>query len=105
MKKRIDLVQDTIDNQDIDQLISWLQTYPRLTKGNVTIDFEKKFANWIGSDHAVFVNSGSSANLLMIYALKYSNKLKNNKICVPSLCWATDLAPVLQFDLEPVLID
>ncbi len=105
MKKRIDLVQDTIDNQDIDQLISWLQTYPRLTKGNVTIDFEKKFANWIGSDHAVFVNSGSSANLLMIYALKYSNKLKNNKICVPSLCWATDLAPVLQFHLEPVLID
>ncbi len=105
MKKRIDLVQDTIDKKDIDHLISWLQTYPRLTKGAVTLDFEKKFANWIGSKHAIFVNSGSSANLLMIYALKYANKLKNNKICVPSLCWATDLAPVLQFDLEPVLVD
>lgn len=105
MKKRIDLVQDTIDKKDIDHLISWLQTYPRLTKGAVTLDFEKKFADWIGSKHAIFVNSGSSANLLMIYALKYANKLKNNKICVPSLCWATDLAPVLQFDLEPVLVD
>jgi CDP-6-deoxy-D-xylo-4-hexulose-3-dehydrase len=31
--------------------------------------------------------------------------LKNKKICVPSLSWATDLAPVLQFDLEPILID
>ena len=105
MKKRIDLVQDTIDKKDIDTLITWLSTYPRLTKGQVTLDFEKKFAEWIGSNHAVFVNSGSSANLLMVYALKYANKLKNNKVCVPSLCWATDLAPVLQLDLEPVLID
>jgi CDP-6-deoxy-D-xylo-4-hexulose-3-dehydrase len=105
MKKRIDLVQDTIDKKDIDALISWLSSYPRLTKGQVTLDFEKKFAEWIGSDYAIFVNSGSSANLLMIYALKYAEKLKNNKVCVPSLCWATDLAPVLQFDLEPVLVD
>jgi CDP-6-deoxy-D-xylo-4-hexulose-3-dehydrase len=105
MKKRIDLVQDTIDKKDIDALITWLSSYPRLTKGQVTLDFEKKFAEWIGSDYAIFVNSGSSANLLMIYALKYAGKLKNNKVCVPSLCWATDLAPVLQFDLEPVLVD
>lgn len=105
MKKRIELVQDTIDNRDIDQLIAWLSTYPRLTKGQVTLDFEKKFAEWIGSEYAVFVNSGSSANLMMVYAMKYSGRLKNNKICVPALCWATDLAPVLQFDLEPVLVD
>jgi CDP-6-deoxy-D-xylo-4-hexulose-3-dehydrase len=31
--------------------------------------------------------------------------MKNNKVCVPSLCWATDLSPVLQFDLEPILVD
>ena len=31
--------------------------------------------------------------------------MKNNKVCVPSLCWATDLAPVLQFDMEPLLVD
>lgn len=105
MKKRIDLIQDTIDNQDIDNLISWLSTYPRLTKGQITIDFEKKFAKWIGSDYALFVNSGSSANLLMIYALKYAGKLKNLKFCVPSLCWSTDLAPILQFDLDPILVD
>ena len=80
MKKRIDLVQDTIGKKDIDALITWLSTYPRLTKGPVTLDFEKKFAEWIGSDHAVFVNSGSSANFLMVYALKYANKLKNNKV-------------------------
>jgi CDP-6-deoxy-D-xylo-4-hexulose-3-dehydrase len=31
--------------------------------------------------------------------------MKNNKVCVPALCWATDLSPVLQFDLQPLLID
>ena len=103
--KRIDLIQDTIDNNDVDNLIKWLTDYPRLTKGPVTIEFEKKFANWIGSDYAVFVNSGSSANLLMVYALKHAGLMKNNKFCVPSLCWATDLAPVLQLDMDPLLID
>lgn len=103
--KRIDLIQDTIDNKDIDSLIEWLKTYPRLTKGSKTLEFESKWSNWLGTKYSVFVNSGSSANLLMLYALKVLNKMKNNKICVPSLCWATDLAPVLQFDMEPLLVD
>lgn len=103
--KRIDLIQDTIDNQDIDNLIDWLKDYPRLTKGTKTIEFENKWSKWLGSKYSVFVNSGSSANLLMLYALKILNKMKNNKVCVPSLCWATDLAPVLQFDMQPLLID
>ena len=103
--KRIDLIQDTIDNQDIDNLIEWLKSYPRLTKGSKTIEFENKWSQWLGSKYSVFVNSGSSANLLMLYALKILNKMKNNKVCVPTLCWATDLSPVLQFDMKPLLID
>jgi CDP-6-deoxy-D-xylo-4-hexulose-3-dehydrase len=103
--KKIDLIQDTIDNQDIDDLIQWLKSYPKLTKGSKTIEFEHKWSTWLGSKYSVFVNSGSSANLLMLYVLKVLNKMKNNKVCVPSLCWATDLAPVLQFDMQPLLID
>jgi CDP-6-deoxy-D-xylo-4-hexulose-3-dehydrase len=103
--KKIDLIQDTIDSNDIDQLISWLSTYPRLTKGPKTVEFEEKWSKWLGCKYSVFVNSGSSANLLMFYALKVLNMMKNNKICIPSLCWATDLAPALQFDMEPILID
>ena len=103
--KRIDLIQDTIDNQDIDNLIEWLKSYPRLTKGSKTIEFENKWSEWLGSKYSIFVNSGSSANLLMLYALKVLKRMKNNKVCVPTLCWATDLSPVLQFDMEPLLID
>jgi CDP-6-deoxy-D-xylo-4-hexulose-3-dehydrase len=102
---KIDLVKDTINNEDIDNLISWLKTYPSLTKGKKTIEFEKKWSEWLGCKYSVFVNSGSSANLIMIYCLKILNLLKNDKICVPTLCWVTDLSPVLQFNMTPILID
>lgn len=103
--KKIDLIQDTIDNQDIDNLIEWLKTYPRLTKGDRTVEFENKWSDWLGVKYSVFVNSGSSANLLMLYALKILNKMKNDKVCVPSLCWATDLSPILQLNMSPILVD
>ena len=44
----IRLVEDTIDNKDIDTLIEWLQTYPRLTKGPLTLEFEEKWSKWVG---------------------------------------------------------
>jgi|TARA_R110000744_G_scaffold145979_1_gene258771 CDP-6-deoxy-D-xylo-4-hexulose-3-dehydrase len=99
----ITLVKDTIDNNDIDRLIDWLKTYPRLTKGMVTLELEKKYADWLGTEYSVFCNSGSSANLLMLSAIieKYNSK----KVVVPSVAWATDLAPVMQLGLKPLLCD
>lgn len=101
----IKLVQDTIDKKDVNALIKWLKTYPRLTKGEMTVEFEKQFADWVGCNYAVFVNSGSSANLLMLYSLVVLKRLKNTKIVVPSLSWATDLSPVMQLGLTPLLVD
>ncbi len=103
--KKISLVKNTIDNDDIDNLIDWLKTYPRLTKGPVTQELEKKFSGWLGRKYSVFVNSGSSANLLMLSALQQGDYLKNNKVVVPSVSWATDLAPVMQLGLKPILCD
>lgn len=101
----IRLVEDTIDNKDIDTLIEWLQTYPRLTKGPLTLEFEEKWSKWVGCKHSLFVNSGSSANLIILAALKFGNYLPNNKVLVPGLAWATDLSPVIQLGFEPVLCD
>ena len=101
----ITLVKDTIDNNDIDRLIDWLKTYPRLTKGEVTSEFEEKYSSWLGRKYSVFCNSGSSANLLMLSALQQGGYLKNNKVVVPSVAWATDLSPVMQLGLEPILCD
>jgi len=41
----------------------------------------------------------------MLYALMLSGRMKNNKVVLPGLCWATDLAPILQLNLEPLLCD
>lgn len=103
--EKITLVKDTIDKDDIDNLIEWLKTYPRLTMGPMTREFEEKWSNWIGCKYSVFVNSGSSANLLMLYALKVMGNLRNNKIVVPALAWATDMAPVIQLGFDPLIVD
>ena len=99
----ITLVKDTIDNNDIDRLVDWLKTYPRLTKGLVTLELERKYADWLGTEYSVFCNSGSSANLLMLSAI--IEKYKSKKVVVPSVAWATDLAPVMQLGLKPLLCD
>ena len=101
----ITLVKDTIDNKDIDQLIDWLKTYPRLTKGPVTLELEEKWSKWLGRKYSVFCNSGSSANLLMLSALKESGYMDNNKVVIPSVAWSTDLAPVIQLGMKPILCD
>ena len=73
----INLVNDTIDKNDIDSLILWLKTYPRLTKGPITKDLEQKFADQNNSKYSVFCNSGSSANLLMLQAILESKVVPN----------------------------
>jgi len=102
---KIDLVKDTIDSDDIKKLISWLETNPRLTKGELNVKFEKEWSDWLGKKYSVFVNSGSSANLAALYALLLSGKLRNNKIVVPAVSWVTTVTPAVQFGMEPIMCE
>jgi len=103
----IKLVSDTIDKNDINHLIEWLSQdeIPKLTKGNLTLELEEKWAKKLGTKYSVFVNSGYSSILLTLAALKHTNRLKNNKVVVPSLSWATDLSSPILLGLKPVLCD
>jgi len=101
----IKLVSDTIDKLDIECLIDWLKGNPKLTKGNVTIELEKKWSEKIGVKHTVFVNSGSSSILLSLASLKFSDRLKNNKIVVPNLSWATDVSSPVLLGMDTILVD
>jgi CDP-6-deoxy-D-xylo-4-hexulose-3-dehydrase len=105
MTEKINLVKDTIDFNDVKRLITWLETNPRLTKGDLTLEFEKKWSEWLGVKYSVFVNSGSSANLAAIYSLLLSGKLKNNKIVVPAVSWVTTVTPTIQLGMEPIMCD
>ena len=103
----IKLVKDTIDKNDINKLIEWLgqDEIPRLTKGDLTWELESKWAKKIGTKYSVYVNSGSSAILLALAALLHTGKLKNNKVVVPGLSWATDVSSPMLLGMEPILCD
>ena len=81
----------------------------RITMSKITKKFEQKFANYIGSKHALMVNSGSSANLLAVFSSvnpRSKNELRQNDEClIPAICWSTSLWPIVQAGLKPKFVD
>lgn len=79
-----------------------------LILGETARKFETKFAPKLGKKDGVVVNSGSSANLLMLAAMK-SKRLYNlpvgSKFITPVLCFPTTLNPIIQNGFEPVFVD
>jgi len=105
MKTKINLSEQTIDNEELIALANWIKTNPKLTKGELTKKFESEFSGYIDKSNSVFVNSGSSANLLMAHVLKESGRLKNNIIIAPSVSWVTTVAPFMQLNYDVHLCD
>jgi CDP-6-deoxy-D-xylo-4-hexulose-3-dehydrase len=105
MTKKYLLAEQTISPAELAELAAWLTTNPWLTQGPLVREFETRWARWLGTKHAVLVNSGSSANLLMYYALLAGTNLRNRKVIVPAVSWATTVAPAIQLGFEPILCE
>jgi len=101
---KIKLMEDSIGEDELKAIDSCLKS-GEYTQGKIVDEFEKKFAEWNGSKYAVMVNSGSSANLLIIALLKHKYGLNNEEIIVPSVTWPTTVYPILQNSLVPVFCD
>jgi CDP-4-dehydro-6-deoxyglucose reductase, E1 len=87
-------------------LVAFIRSANKLSMGEQCGRFEEAFAKIQGRKHAVLVNSGSSANLLLLQALKNLGRLKaGDKIGFSALTWATNVMPVIQLGFEPVAID
>lgn len=87
-------------------LAEFILKAPRLSMDKKCFEFESKFAEFQGRNHAVFFNSGSSANLAMIQALKNLGRLKkDDKIGFSALTWSTNTMPIIQMGMEPIAID
>lgn len=85
-----------------------------VTMGERCRAFEAEFARYLGAKHAVMVNSGSSANLIALFALadpllsggEGRPRLEAGaEVIVPALSWATTVWPVLQAGCVPVFVD
>ena len=98
------LMHDNITRTDLDELISYLQTdSPRLTQGPAVEAFEREWSDWLGVKYSVFVNSGSSANLITLAALKQLSGAGD--VIVPPLTWVSDIAACLQNGFTPRFVD
>lgn len=80
------------------------------TMGAHVKEFERVFSEYVGSKYCVMVNSGSSANLLMVGALFYSKnpdyKLqRGDEVIVPAVSWSTTYYPLYQYGLKIKFVD
>ena len=108
MKFNYPLLENAFTKGDISEGIKVIKS-EKLTMGVKTKEFEKKFSKFINSKYCLMVNSGSSANLLAMFALinpKKKNRLKRGDEClVPAVCWSTSLWPIYQAGLVPKFVD
>lgn len=97
-------------DQDEQDALQRVITSDRFSMGAEVATFESQFAAHFGSNYAVMVNSGSSANLLMVAALCFSENpdLKLNagdEIIVPAVSWSTTYFPLQQYGLKLKFVD
>ncbi len=102
------LLEKGFSNEDIMSGIEVLLS-GKITMSDITRKFENYFSKFVGSKYSLMVNSGSSANLLVAFALvnpKKKNRLKvGDKFIIPAVCWSTSLWPLVQCGLKPQFVD
>ena len=98
------LMHNNILREDLDAVISHLQQDdPILTNGPKVKTFEKEWSEWLGVKYSVFVNSGSSANLITLAVLR--DLYGTGEVIVPPLTWVSAIAATLQNGFRPVFVD
>lgn len=98
------LMSNNITSDDNKQVINFLKDDPKLTNGKKVKEFEKKWSKWLGVKYSVFVNSGSSANIL---SLSYLRTIfpSGGEVIVPSLNWVSNINAILYAGFKPVILD
>ena len=109
MKYLYPLASSTWSSNEIDALNKVVSS-GNFTMGKYVEEFELNFANYVKSKYCLMVNSGSSANLLMIAALFYTKnkdiKLhKGDEVIVPAVSWSTTYFPLYQYGLKIKFVD
>jgi CDP-6-deoxy-D-xylo-4-hexulose-3-dehydrase len=109
---KVPLNASTFGEEEIEAAVAVLRS-SFVTMGQRCFDFEDTFAKYVGVKNAIFVNSGSSANLLAFFALansefKMPGKRRltpGDEVIVPAVTWSTTIWPIVQAGGIPVLVD
>lgn len=107
MSKPYPLATTTWDQKELDAIQSVIAS-GMYSMGPRVAEFERKFADYVGSRHCIMANSGSSANLLMVAALRF-RKVKplrpGDEVIVPAVSWSTTYHPLQQYGLKLKFVD
>lgn len=101
------LASSTWDHKELNAIQGVIQS-DMYTMGAKVAEYERQFADYFGSRHAVMVSSGSTANLLMIAALFFTKnpRLKRgDEVIVPAVSWSTTYFPLQQYGLKVKFVD
>lgn len=104
---RYELASSSWDDRELDALRRVMES-GLYTMGPHVAAFERAFADYLGARHCVMVNSGSSANLLMVAALFYRREAplrRGDEVIVPAVSWATTYSPLHQYGLRLKFVD
>ena len=104
MKLNHPLMKNNINNEDIKTLVNFIKKKPIFTNNKKVFEFEKAWSKWLGVKFSLFVNSGSSANLLTLAYLKHLYP-KGGEIIVPTLTWSSDVASIFHNNFRPIFVD
>ena len=105
MPTKFPLMRNNILREDLDAVISHLsKDDPILTNGSNVRSFEEAWSDWLGIKYSVFVNSGSSANLLSLFILKEKFP-QGGEVIVPPLTWVSDIVSVILAGFKPIFCD
>ena len=100
------LQENVLSTDDIEVLVQFIRNTKRFTQFEKVREFEKRYSEWLGVKYSVFVNSGSSANFLLIASLKEIYHWKSDdEIIVPAVTWVTNISPIIQNGLKPIFVD
>jgi CDP-6-deoxy-D-xylo-4-hexulose-3-dehydrase len=106
MQYKWPLMKNNITLSDRLKLAKFVLTSDRFTNGKKVREFESKWNDWLGSKYSLYVSSGSTANYLLLSAVKELYGLKNgDKVLVPACTWVTNVGPVIQLGFTPIFCD
>ena len=107
MEAYLPLAASSWDEEELDAATKVLSS-GLVTIGENIKTFEKEFAEFNGAKYAVMVNSGSSANLLIIASLFYHKEFNlkaGDEVIVPAVSWSTTYYPLCQYCLKLRFVD
>ena len=106
--KKIPLMKNTFYQEKYTKkkLCDFIKKKSKLSMGEKVSEFENKISSFHGIKYSTVVNSGSSANLILIQSLLNLGYIKKgDQIAFSAVTWSTNLMPIIQLGLKPIPID